>query len=90
MAAPRNVKRRLIQYTAAPCGSPPDHGSRIAMVAPNAAIWASERSTKMTPRSTTCTPRYAWIPAITRLATNGAARNDRIVMSMMVTSLRSA
>ena len=34
-------------------------GIRIAIVAPSAAICASERSTKITPRSTTWTPRYA-------------------------------
>src|SRR6266545_2080534 len=77
-----NVNSRLTQYTAGSWGSPFDQGIRIAIVAPNAAICASERSTKMTPRSTTWTPRYAWMPAMTRLATNGAARNDRIVMSM--------
>src|SRR5262245_170278 len=57
--APMKVNSRLVQYTRGECGSPSDHGSRIAIVAPNAAICASERSTKMTPRSTTCTPRYA-------------------------------
>src|SRR2546430_2534258 len=31
----------------------------MATVAPRAAICASARSTKITPRSTTCTPRYA-------------------------------
>src|SRR4026207_621696 len=46
-----------------------------ATVVPSAAIWASDRSTKMTPRSTTCTPRYAWIPVRMRLAMNGARRN---------------
>src|SRR5215471_17100451 len=46
MPAPMNVKRRLTQYTLGECGSPSDHGIRIDSVAPNAAIWASERSTK--------------------------------------------
>ena len=57
IAAPMNVKPRLTQYTDGACGSPPENGSSIAIVAPSAAICASERSTKMTPRSTTCTPR---------------------------------
>src|SRR6185503_11478686 len=52
------------------------------MLAPRAAIWASERSTKITPRSTTCTPRYEWMPVRMRLAANGAARNFRISRSM--------
>src|SRR3954469_11565799 len=52
------------------------------MVAPRAAIWASDRSTKMTPRSTTWTPRYAWMPVRIRLATNGAARNSRTLSSI--------
>src|SRR6266852_4811132 len=51
---------------------------RMAMVAPSAAIWASARSTKMTPRSTTCTPRYAWMPVRIRLAMNGRIRNGSI------------
>ena len=82
MAAPMNVNARLVQYTAAPCGSPPDHGISSAIVAPNAAICASERSTKITPRSTTCTPRYAWMPAITRLATKGGSRKTSMLPSM--------
>jgi hypothetical protein len=45
--APRNVKVRLIQYTTEACGSPPDIGRRIAMVAPKAAICASDKSTKI-------------------------------------------
>src|SRR6185436_5737963 len=57
------------------------------MVAPSAAICASERSTKITPRSTTCTPRYAWMPVRIRLATNGAARNGMTTESS--TLLRS-
>src|SRR5919198_3603633 len=81
-AAPMKVKNRLIQYTLAPCGSPPVKGSRMAMVAPSAAIWASDRSTKITPRSTTWTPRYEWIPVRIRLAAKGAARNFRILRSM--------
>src|SRR5207244_2128277 len=32
----------------------------------------------MTPRSTTCTPRYAWIPVRMRLATKGASKKTRI------------
>jgi hypothetical protein len=56
-AAPMNVNPRLIQYTTGACGSPPVIGSRMAIAAPNAAICASDRSTKITPRSTTCTPR---------------------------------
>ena len=56
-AAPMNVKPRLIQYTSGSCGSPCEKGNSSATVAPSAAICASERSTKMTPRSTTCTPR---------------------------------
>jgi hypothetical protein len=51
--APRNVNARLTQYTTRPCGSPPLIGSSSAIVAPSAAICASDRSTKMTPRSTT-------------------------------------
>src|SRR6267143_3565735 len=47
MAAPTKVKASEIQYTQGPCGSPPVQGSRMAMVAPSAAIWARERSTKM-------------------------------------------
>src|SRR4051812_19391738 len=35
----------------------------------------------MTPRSTTWTPRYAWMPVRIRLATNGAARNASIDVS---------
>ena len=57
IAAPMKVNSRLTQYTDGAWGSPLENGSRIAIVAPSAAIWASERSTKMTPRSTTCTPR---------------------------------
>src|SRR5262245_49295502 len=56
-------------------------GSRIAIVAPSAAICASDRSTKITPRSTTCRPRYAWMPAMIRLAAMAGARNCRIVQS---------
>src|SRR6187455_1903853 len=82
-----NVKPRLTQYTDGACGSPPVNGSRIAIAAPSAAICASDRSTKMTPRSTTCTPRYAWMPVRMRLATKGAARNASIAESM-VSSLR--
>ena len=52
-----NVNARLTQYTTGPCGSPPEIGSSSAIVAPSAAICASERSTKITPRSTTWTPR---------------------------------
>ena len=40
MNAPRNVKARLTQYENAECGSPPLMGSRMAMVAPSAAICA--------------------------------------------------
>src|SRR4051812_24418225 len=75
ISAPRNVNARLIQYAPEPCGSMP---ARIAMVAPNAAICASARSTKMTPRSTTCTPRYAWMPVRIKLARNGSNRNCKI------------
>ena len=57
IAAPMKVKSRLTQYTDGACGSPPENGRKIAIVAPRAAICASDRSTKMTPRSTTCTPR---------------------------------
>src|SRR5919112_1519137 len=87
-AAPTKVKARLTQYTEGACGSPPEKGRSSAMVAPSAAIWASERSTKMTPRSTTCTPRYAWMPVRIRLATNGAARNWRIVRSILFRARR--
>src|SRR5712692_7140158 len=52
--------------------------TRMAIVAPSAAICASAKSTKITPRSTTCTPRYAWIPAMIRLARSGHLRNSRI------------
>src|SRR5262249_5255726 len=83
MPAPMNVNRRLIQYTPGECGSPFDQGIRIDSVPPSAAIWASERSTKMTPRSTTWTPRYACIPVRMRLATNGAARNSSIEVSTL-------
>src|SRR5438309_7196918 len=86
-SAPTKVNARLIQYTTGAWGSPLVIGIRIAIVAPSAAICASERSTKMTPRSTTWTPRYAWIPVRIRLATNGAARNCRVVRS--IASLRS-
>src|SRR5262245_57390815 len=54
----------------------------MATVAPRAAICARARSTKITPRSTTWMPRYAWIPAMIRLAAKGAARNCRMVVSM--------
>src|ERR1700741_3797639 len=52
--------------------------ARMATVAPRAAICASARSTKITPRSTTCTPRYACMPVKIRLAINGHNRNGRI------------
>ena len=55
--APMNVKARLIQYTIGAWGSPCAAGRKMAIVAPSAAICASDRSTKITPRSTTCTPR---------------------------------
>ncbi len=55
--APMNVKARLIQYTIGAWGSPWAAGRKMAIVAPSAAICASDRSTKITPRSTTCTPR---------------------------------
>src|SRR6266849_2452097 len=73
--APRKVNARLIQYEPGPCGSMP---TSMAIVAPSAAICASAKSTKITPRSTTCTPRYAWIPAMIRLARSGHLRNSRI------------
>src|SRR5262245_48909211 len=57
-------------------------GRSSAIVAPNAAICASDKSTKITPRSTTCTPRYAWMPAITRLAAKGHLRNSRTCESI--------
>src|SRR5262245_31017568 len=38
----------------------------------------------MTPRSTTCTPRYAWMPAITRLAVNAGSRNCKMSQCMML------
>src|SRR5215510_8333430 len=85
-AAPRNVNARLIQYTIGACGSPPEIGISSAIVAPRAAICASERSTKITPRSTTWTPRYACIPVRMRLATNGAARNSSIEVSTLFAS----
>src|SRR4029079_16952806 len=84
--APMNVNPGLIQYTSGACGSPPLTGSRIAIAAPSAAIWASDRSTKMTPRSTTCTPRYEWIPVRMRLAANGASRNCRGSRSILAGS----
>src|SRR5579864_90878 len=62
--------------------------TRIAMVAPRAAICANARSTKITPRSTTCTPRYACIPVRIRLAINGQIRNGRISMSLLRPLLR--
>src|SRR2546425_972958 len=77
-AAPRNVNPRLIQYAPVPCGANP---ANTATVVPNAAICASDRSTKITPRSTTWTPKYAWIPVRIRLATKGASRN--VNMSML-------
>jgi hypothetical protein len=57
IAAPTSVNDTLTTYTKSECGSPLLPGSSSAMVAPSAAICASDRSTKMTPRSTTCTPR---------------------------------
>src|SRR5580765_7671385 len=62
--------------------------TRIAMVAPSAAICASARSTKITPRSTTCTPRYACIPVRIRLATNGQIRKGRISIGLLEPLLR--
>src|SRR6187549_3712296 len=59
---------------------------QMAMAAPSEAICASDRSTKITPRSTTCRPRYAWMPAMIRLAAMGAARNDRIAGSIIAGS----
>src|SRR5436309_7508605 len=81
--APRKVNARLTQYANGECGSPPVIGRSSAIVAPNAAIWANDRSTKITPRSTTWTPKYAWMPVSIRLATNGAAKNWRTVVSML-------
>src|SRR4051812_43593171 len=52
----------------------------MAMVAPSAAICASARSTKITPRSTTCTPKYAWIPVRIKLAAKAHFRNSNISM----------
>src|ERR1700758_4767828 len=77
IAAPTKVNARLSQYAPRPCGSMP---TRIATVAPRAAIWARARSTKITPRSTTCTPRYAWMPVRIRLAMKGQSKNGRISM----------
>src|SRR6476660_6123055 len=85
MPAPTKVNPRLIQYAPLPCGSMP---TRIAMVAPSAAICASARSTKITPRSTTCTPRYACIPVRIRLATNGQIRKGRISIGLLEPLLR--
>src|ERR1044072_6996571 len=62
------------------CGSTPCH---TAIAAPSDAICASERSTKITPRSTTCRPRYAWMPAMIRLAAIAGSRNCRIVQSII-------
>ncbi len=54
IAAPRSVKPSEKTYAPFECISKP---ARYPTVPPSAAIWASERSTKMTPRSTTWTPR---------------------------------
>src|SRR5256714_9167761 len=78
--APKKVNPRLIQYEARPWGSMP---TTIATVAPSAAICASAKSTKITPRSTTCTPRYAWMPVRIRLATNGASKNKKISIELL-------
>src|SRR5205085_8890001 len=80
IAAPSKVKARLSQYAPPPCGFNP---ARMAMVAPSAAICASAKSTKITPRSTTCTPRYAWMPVRIRLATNGASKNKKISIELL-------
>src|SRR6188768_4142893 len=83
IAAPMNVNPRLIQYTLGLCGSPPKAGTSNASVAPSDAICASDKSTKITPRSTTCRPRYAWMPAMIRLAAIAGSRNCRIVQSII-------
>ena len=42
-----------------------------AILAPNAAIWASAKSTKITSRSITCKPQYVYIPANIKHVKNG-------------------
>src|SRR5205807_6466400 len=57
---------------------------------PNAAIWASERSTKITSRAITCSPRYEWIPTSTIQATNGASMNVSMLGLLGLLLSRSA
>src|SRR5439155_323744 len=50
--------------------------ARNASAMPRAATCASARSTKMTPRASTWSPRYAWMPVRTRHAKKGTARRS--------------
>src|SRR5258708_1161506 len=47
--------------------------SRYATLCPSAAICASARSTKITPRASTCWPRAGWIRTSNRHASSGSA-----------------
>src|SRR5438132_13732724 len=61
-----------------------------ATTLPRAAIWASERSTKITSRAITCSPRYEWIPTSTMQATNGASMNVSMLGLLGLLLSRSA
>src|SRR5690349_3460877 len=71
-AAPKHVNAREKTNASRESGAAPYSS---ATTLPSAAIWASERSTKITPRAMICSPRYEWMATRIMHATKGATMN---------------